>query len=165
MLKRQRWVRSWEIQGSKGETWVVSQDREGNFGCSCPVWKFKRSECKHIQEIKGQLEYRKEMGPMGPVNGKPSYVLAMVGRPTLKAETNELLVPLVRIGDIHMEATICHNMLKHGYTMDEIRAIRNIRPDHLNAKKIREYIETYGEASYENNADIEGPTGGDGPGQ
>ena len=146
---RSKWVKKWEVNGSNDEIWVVSQDREGNFGCSCPVWKFKRHECKHIQEIKGQLAYQRDRGgPMGLNRDKPKYILAMIGKPTFKPATNELLIPLVKIGDLHMEATICHNMLKYGYTMDEIRQIRNIKPDHLNAQKIREYIETYGEAEY-----------------
>jgi len=144
-----QWVKKWEVQGSKGETWIVSQDREGNFGCSCPVWIYRRHECKHIQEVKGQLEYQRDNGgPMGPEREKPKYILAMVEKPIYNEAANELLIPLVKIGDIHMEATICHHMLKHGYTMDEIRQLRNIKPDHLNAQKIRQYIEAYGEAEY-----------------
>jgi len=56
------WVKKWEVQGSKS-VWIVSQDDEGNYGCSCPVWKFKltegkRTECKHIKKIK--LENQEE---------------------------------------------------------------------------------------------------------
>ena len=149
---RSKWLRKWKVSGSDGKDWIVSQDKEGNFGCSCPVWRYKRQECKHIQEIKTELKYMKERGKTGNMEehtiNKPKYILAMVGKPTFKPETNELYIPLVKIGDLHMEATICHNLLKHGYTMDEVRQLRNISADHLNAQKIRKYIEAFGEAEY-----------------
>lgn len=96
-MAESRWVRKWEVQGSKGTTWTVSQDNEGNFGCSCPVWKFRRHECKHIQEIKHQLQYQKAYGLSGTGKDKPRYVLGMVGKPTLREDTNELLIPLIQI--------------------------------------------------------------------
>lgn len=49
------WVKKWEVKGSDGKTYVVSVDKNGEFGCSCPVWRFKRRECKHIQSIKKRL--------------------------------------------------------------------------------------------------------------
>jgi hypothetical protein len=61
-----RWVQKWEIQGSRGDIYTVARDADGNFGCSCPVWKFKREECKHIRQVKDML--RNEAGPQeGPV--------------------------------------------------------------------------------------------------
>ena len=45
------WVEKWEVDGSNGKTWVVAKDTDGNYGCSCPVWKFKREECKHIRKV------------------------------------------------------------------------------------------------------------------
>lgn len=157
-MTESRWIRKWEARGSKGATWTVSQDNEGNFGCSCPVWKFQRQECKHIQEIKGLLEYQKTHGLADTGTEKPKYVLAMVGKPTFNEEKNELLIPLVRFGDMHMEATICHHMLKRGYTMHEIRELRHNTPPGLNAGIIRQYMEVYGEAEYpmkEHQVDLE----------
>jgi hypothetical protein len=46
------WVKKWEVESlSEDKTYVVSIDAYGNYGCSCPVWKFKRRECKHIKEV------------------------------------------------------------------------------------------------------------------
>jgi hypothetical protein len=56
-----RWVKKWEIQGSKGDIYTVAQDADGNFGCSCPVWKFKREECKHIKQVKDMLLNESEL--------------------------------------------------------------------------------------------------------
>ena len=55
------WVEKWEVEGSNGKTWVVSVDVNGNYGCSCPVWKFKREECKHIRKVLS--------GCIAPMNG------------------------------------------------------------------------------------------------
>jgi len=50
------WVKKWEIEGSNGHIWIVAVDKDGNYGCSCPVWKFKRQECHHIIQIKSNQE-------------------------------------------------------------------------------------------------------------
>lgn len=50
---KDRWVKRWQVPKSSGEgTWTVAIDREGNYGCSCPIWKFKRQECHHIKLVK-----------------------------------------------------------------------------------------------------------------
>ena len=49
-----KWIKSWNVPSSMGSSYyVVSIDRDGNYGCSCPVWKFRREECKHIKQVKG----------------------------------------------------------------------------------------------------------------
>lgn len=62
---KDRWVKRWEVPKSSGDgNWIVAIDKDGNYGCSCPVWKFKRQECHHILEIKqngGQ-----EVAPLTP---------------------------------------------------------------------------------------------------
>lgn len=45
--KKDRWMFRWMVGG-----YTVAVDRKGDFGCSCPVWKFRRQECKHITEVK-----------------------------------------------------------------------------------------------------------------
>ena len=137
-----KWVKRWKVNGSNGNVWIVAQDQEGNYGCSCPVWKFRRQECHHIKQVKMGL------GVEAQKIEKPKYVLAKVLKPTYKKETNELLIPLVGIPDaMMMEATICYNLLKYGYSMREIREIRHI-PDKWTAKSIINYIKTHGEAEY-----------------
>lgn len=49
------WIKKWNVEGSTGNTYVVSQDENGEFGCSCPVWTFRRKVCKHIIWLKDQL--------------------------------------------------------------------------------------------------------------
>lgn len=48
------WVKKWTVPSNTetGKEYIVSQDEDGNYGCSCPVWKFQRKECKHIQYIR-----------------------------------------------------------------------------------------------------------------
>ena len=52
-----KWVKRWEINSRTkyGSTHTVAMDAQGNFGCSCPVWKFKRRECHHILAVKNNL--------------------------------------------------------------------------------------------------------------
>lgn len=48
------YVDSWEVTGSKGEVYKVSQRKDGTFACNCPAWKFKpapKPDCKHIKAI------------------------------------------------------------------------------------------------------------------
>lgn len=48
-----KWIQKWEVPKSSGDgNWIVAIDKDGNYGCSCPIWKFKRQECHHILEIK-----------------------------------------------------------------------------------------------------------------
>lgn len=142
-MTNNRWVKRWEVPSSSGNgIWVVAIDINGNYGCSCPVWKFRRQECHHIKLVK--------MGGGRELEGgeKPRYVLAKVRKPTYKKEANELLVPLVGIPDAHMmEATICYYMLKYGYSMTEVREIRHI-PLQWTAKAIIAHVERHGEAEY-----------------
>jgi len=141
-----KWIKKWKVDGSNGNVWTVAIDTEGNYGCSCPLWKFKRLECHHILRIKenGGREYKEKE--------KPKYILAKVKKPIYKKESNTLLIPLVRVGDIRMEATVCYNLLKYGYTMGEVRRLRDI-PNSWTAKAIVEHIKQYGEAEYEEDKD------------
>jgi hypothetical protein len=50
-----KWVNRWNILGSTGNHHIVAQATDGTYGCSCPVWKFKRQECKHIRYVKNNL--------------------------------------------------------------------------------------------------------------
>lgn len=55
MSLSKKWIAKWVVPGSKrGSEWVVAINNYGEFGCSCPVWKFKRQECKHILRIRMQ---------------------------------------------------------------------------------------------------------------
>jgi len=142
--KTDKWVKRWELPKSTGDgNWVVAIDKDGNYGCSCPVWKFKRQECHHIKLVKqggGDI--------MEPAK-RPEYVLAAVNKPVLDEKNNRLLCPLVAIGaeGVDMEATICFYLMKYGYSMGEVRDLRHI-PKEWSARAIMAHVERHGEAEY-----------------
>ena len=136
-----KWVQKWAVPSSSSDKeYVVAVDKDGNYGCSCPVWKFRRQECHHIQAVKG--------GDGEAVKEKPQYILAVVDKPIYDEKENKLYIPLVGIPDaLMMEATICFYLLKHGYSMGEIREIRRIPPS-WTVRAIKAHIERHGEAEY-----------------
>lgn len=51
-----KWIERWYVPSSDGDkTYTVARDEEGNFGCDCPAYKYRRQVCRHIQEIKGKV--------------------------------------------------------------------------------------------------------------
>lgn len=53
------WVRSWQVVGTSGKPYKVSQRQDGTFGCSCPAWMFSkvhpRPDCQHILRKRMEL--------------------------------------------------------------------------------------------------------------
>lgn len=46
------WIKKWQVDSdSSSSIYVVSVTANGEYGCSCPRWKFKREDCKHIQQV------------------------------------------------------------------------------------------------------------------
>ena len=107
------WVKRWKIRGSNSDFYTVAVDKDGNWGCSCPVWKFRRQECKHIVSVKnnpnwqesGQVKYREAI----PAN---------VGQVTIKGDT--VLYPLVPFGNTHLAATILYDLQRAGVNPSKI---------------------------------------------
>jgi len=140
--KKDRWVKRWEVQGTN-RTWIVALDKNGNWGCSCPVWVYKRQECHHIKLVK--MNGAKEIIS----KERPEYILAQVLKPVYDEKNNKLYIPLIALPDtLLMEATICYYLLKHGYSMGEIREIRKHLPNSWTGKRIITHVETHGEAEY-----------------
>jgi len=124
-INKMNWVKKWHIKSeSSNKEYVVSLSDENTWGCSCPAWKFRRQECKHIIRVKLNPERYETEKPFK----KPEYILAMVEKPTYKEKENKLLIPLIRIEpyDYKMEALICYTMAKYGYLWKEIKEIRNL---------------------------------------
>lgn len=138
---KDRWIKRWEIPKSSSDGhWIVAIDKNGNYGCSCPVWKFKRQECHHICLVKNGN---------GLIIEKPKYILAQVRKPTYNKDKNELLIPLIAIPDaMMMEATICYYLFKYGYSLSEVRLIRRRIPLDWTKKAIINHIKIHGEAIY-----------------
>ena len=123
-----KWIKKWHIKSeSSNREYVVSLSDENTWGCSCPAWKFRRQECKHIIRVRLNPERYKEVEDQ---LSKPEYVLANVEKPIYKEKENKLLIPLIRIEpyDYKMEALICYNMAKYGYLWKEIKEMRNLNP-------------------------------------
>jgi len=53
-LVEAKWIRKWRVPSHRegGGVYVVAQADDGTYGCSCPAWKFRRIECKHIRSVK-----------------------------------------------------------------------------------------------------------------
>ena len=142
-MKDDKWIKRFKVQSSSGNgDYIVGIDKEGNYGCSCPVWKFRRQECHHIKQIK--LLGGSEVETIS----KPEYVLAKVFEPKLKE--GKILCPLIPIGDTHMEATIDVFLMKYGYSFSEIRELRHI-PNQWTKLVVLNYIEKYGMKKYPDN--------------
>lgn len=51
--KTGRWIERWSVESDDMDReYVVSRDAQGEFGCSCPQWKFGKApkvNCKHIE--------------------------------------------------------------------------------------------------------------------
>jgi hypothetical protein len=140
-----KWIRRWTVpSASGGRPHTVAMDKEGNFGCDCLAWtrNTPRKDCKHIKGVKGG-DYEQASA------SKAEYVLAMVQKPKYNEKTNQLFIPLLILPDTRlMEATIVYYMLKHGYTMQEIREIRHGIPKEWTKNAVIDHVETHGEAEY-----------------
>jgi len=135
-----KWIKKWKVQSSSGNgNYIVSIDVNGNYGCSCPVWKFRRQECHHIVKVKnsGSKEIK--------VLDKPEAIPANVTKPIFK--DGKILYPLVPIGDTHMEATIDVFLMNYGYSFSEVKDKRNL-PNSWTKKAVLNYISRYGMKDY-----------------
>lgn len=67
-----RWIRRWAVAGSDNRTYIVAQDREGNFGCDCPKWKFQKNrpriDCQHITRRRSVLASASD--PLRTITGR-----------------------------------------------------------------------------------------------
>ncbi|MBA7647677.1 hypothetical protein ES703_55455 [subsurface metagenome] len=57
-----KWIKKWNVESESGNgSYVVSLSEKNEWGCSCPVWKFRRQECKHIRRVKLDPESYEEI--------------------------------------------------------------------------------------------------------
>jgi len=119
-----KWIKKWKVEGSRGDIYTVAVDTEGNYGCSCPQWKFRRQECKHIKYIK-QTKPEPEI-LIKPK--KPTLVPAKIDHPVYDERNNVIMYPLVRIEpfDVKLEVEIDVFLMEHGYSWQEVREKRNL---------------------------------------
>ena len=114
-----KWVKKWDVDGSNGNVYVVSIDDEGNYGCSCPVWKFKRKTCKHITYIMDRAEAE---GLQGSVvrEAQPGNV----GEVTIDGDI--AIYPLSPLPvNVDFVNTIIYDLLRAGVELKRVEEYRN----------------------------------------
>jgi hypothetical protein len=139
-----KWQYKCEVPGSQGHTWVVSQAEDGTWGCSCPVWKFKRKECHHIANVKAS--------PPGPLPGSiyatllPQILPGHVERMTYNAELHAYLHPLIPLNahGTGVLATIVYDCLQLGYSMEVLRERFKMIPKEWTAQAVIAHVKRYG---------------------
>jgi hypothetical protein len=142
-----RWIIRWKVpsESDPDKTYIVARDAEGEYGCSCPVWKFRRQECKHIRAVKDG-----EYNPVGEdPKVEPEIVFANVREvmPETRDGVIRLLTPLVKIGDMHFQATVIYDLLANGVRWTTCKWYYKLAK--ANSKKaIVAYVEERGRCVY-----------------
>lgn len=145
-----KWKTRWKVpsESDLDKTYTVAQDAEEEYGCSCPVWKFRRQECKHIQAVKDG-----EYNPINELQRKePEIILANVRGVTAvefdpPGVPSKLHVPLMPLEHTHFQATLVYDLLRHGVRWSTCKARYGIAKK--NSKKaIAAYVEERGRCIY-----------------
>lgn len=145
-----KWVRRWDVPSASDAdtTYVVAIDAEGNYGCSCPRWKFRRLECHHIAEVKAGIH-----APRGKIQKRePEIVLAIVRAVIAEVgddgETVErVLTPLIPIGDTHFQATVIYDLFNAGVSWGTLKKRYDVAKRN-SLKKVVAYVEERGRRIY-----------------
>lgn len=138
-----KWVKRWDVPSSKGtKTYVVAIDGQGAYGCSCPHWTNRRTDCRHIDEVKAGLHTPRgeEQTPRLP----PEIVLANIREVMVETgedgqPTGRILTPLYPIGDTWMVATIVHDLVLVGVPWSILKK----RYDDITKRNSRKAIMAY----------------------
>ena len=150
-----KWIKQWKVQGSGKEVYTVSVDKNGCYACSCPVWKFKRVECKHIDLIKSNPNH------MSSNNTHRSAMPGNVGEVTI-AGVN-VLYPLVPFNpgiQTHLIATIIYDMQSANVDPNYIKDYKDrMFKEKVSFKAVDEYIRSKGRLVYSKWVEKQGWTG------
>ncbi len=88
MMKDGRWVKRWMVTSeSSDKLYCVGQDKDGEYGCSCPGWTrhTPRRDCKHVLRVQNIIKRDESHlhwdGPKWGVYTLEEYTLArMAGK-------------------------------------------------------------------------------------
>lgn len=121
-----KWTKKWRVEGSNGNEYIVAQDEVGEFGCSCPAWKFRRIECKHIKYIKVNNPTANMIETIAIK--KPEIRFYNIEHPEYDKEKNIIKCPLIRIEpfDLNLEVEIDVMMMENGYSVSEVKERRHL---------------------------------------
>ena len=130
-----KWVRSWEVPGSNGKMWTVSIDMEGDYGCSCPVWKFKRQRCKHIDMVQAGAYCPKTYRHASPGN---------VGEVTINGDM--VIYPLIAFNEnkYDLAATIIYDLLRADVEPSEVKSYKEQMFGKKTFKEITDHVQNKG---------------------
>jgi hypothetical protein len=88
-----KWIDKWEVpSSSSNRTYVVSVSDNGEWGCSCPSWKFHRRICKHIQHTRVTQDLQltsREVAGNREVLGIKTYSSGSLSFPKKEESENE----------------------------------------------------------------------------
>lgn len=82
-----KWVKRWKepSHSNPSKEYTVAITDQGEWGCDCPVWKFKRKTCKHILAVQKRAfiggppetveEHKAKIQVDTPAKGKPLPIL------------------------------------------------------------------------------------------
>ena len=137
-MKIDKWFKRWKVKGSNGNDWTVAIDKDGNYGCSCPVWKFRREKCHHILQIK--QNGGSEIKPREAMPGN-------VGEVTIKGD--KVLYPLVPFGGgPDLPATIVYDLIRANVSSEQIKDYAKTMFQSASLKQIVSHVEEKGRFVY-----------------
>lgn len=121
-----KWVKKWRVKGSNGNKYIVAQGELGEFGCSCPAWKFRRMKCRHIKYIIKNNPTANMIETI-PIK-KPEVRYYNIEHPEYDKEKNIIKCPLIRIEpfDLNLEVEIDVMMMENGYSVSEVKEKRHL---------------------------------------
>ncbi len=137
-MRKDKWVKRWKVEGSNGNIWTVAIDKDGNYGCSCPIWKFKREECHHILQIKNNGGEEIKVRHAQPGN---------VGEVMIDGDI--VLYPLVPIpSGADLPATIVYDLNRAGVDPLQVRDYMKRMFRTASLKQIIAHVEEHGRFVY-----------------
>lgn len=137
-----KWVKKWRVEGSNGNIYTVALSETGEYGCSCPAWKFRRIHCKHIQYIE---KHQPEAGWIEPIKvKKPPYRFYNIPHPYYDKKEGIIKLPLVPLdpSGLNLEVEICVCLMENGYSWGDVKDFRHI-PNQWTRKAVYSHYNQY----------------------
>jgi hypothetical protein len=141
---KDKWIKKWQVNGSNGHVWTVSKSKTGEWGCSCPVWKFRRQECHHILSVKDNETFYEKEEANGGKHICPGNV------PEVTEKDGILLYPLVPFGPsgVPLAATIICDLNRMGADREQLKRYGEKMFPKTPMRDILGYVETHGRYVY-----------------
>lgn len=138
-----KWIKKWRVPRSTGDgEWVVSQADDGTWGCSCPVWKFRRAICHHIIAVQTNPDAYGQ-------NGTNKVALPEIVPGNVEEVTvidGMALHPLIPLGQegTGILATVLYDLMALGYGFGQLRERFHFIPREWTRGAVVEHVKRYG---------------------